>query len=75
VALVQVASWTVGRAMKVRIAGVEEVASREWRVTSLRKKQIPRYARNDNSRAVGAVRVRWKKRKWPKGLAGISHNK
>ncbi len=26
----------------------EEVASGEWRVTSLRKKQIPRYARNDN---------------------------
>jgi hypothetical protein len=54
------------------IVGVEEVASGEWpatagrRVTSLRKKQIPpavRRARNDNSRGVGALVLRWKKRK------------
>jgi hypothetical protein len=34
-----------------RVVGMEEVASGEWRVTSLTK-QIPRCARNDNSVAV-----------------------
>jgi hypothetical protein len=41
------------------------VASGEWRVTSWKKKQqqVPRCARNDNSRGVGALAMRWKKRK------------
>jgi hypothetical protein len=33
--------------------GFGEVASGEWLVASLKKKQIPRSARNDNSRAFG----------------------
>jgi hypothetical protein len=36
------------------VVGMEEVASGEWRVTSLTK-QIPRCARNDNSVAVQRV--------------------
>ena len=35
--------------------GLGEVAGGEWRVTSLRKKQVPRCARNDNSGGVGAL--------------------
>ena len=40
-------SW---EATKCAAMGFEEVASGEWRVASEKKKQIPRYARNDNSR-------------------------
>jgi hypothetical protein len=47
----------VERIRRLWEAGVGEVTSGEWRVTSLKKKQIPRYARNDNSLGFGrAVR-------------------
>ena len=45
-------SWEAG---ECAVMGLEEVASGEWRVTSLKKKQIPRCARNDNSRALRRV--------------------
>jgi len=55
--------------MKVRVAGLEEVAS--WKKE--KKQQVPRCARNDNSRRIGALRVRWRKgrekRKSPKRRA------
>jgi len=42
------------------------VASGEWRVTSRKKEkrqQVPRCPRNDNLRGVGALVMRWRKRK------------
>ncbi len=45
--------------MKVRVAGLEEVAS--WKKE--KKQQVPRCARNDNSREAGALAMRWKRRK------------
>ena len=46
-------SWVARECAAVGpVVGLEEVASGEWRVTSLRKKQIPRCARNDNLRPV-----------------------
>ena len=40
-------SWEVKECAAM---GFEKVASGEWRVTSGKRKQIPRCARNDNSR-------------------------
>ena len=47
-------SW---EATKCGAMGFEEVASGEWRVASGKKKQIPRCARNDNSRRFGRAGV------------------
>src|SRR6266852_6195702 len=44
-------SWGVKECVAMGpVVGFGEVASGEWRVTSLKTKQIPRCARNDNSR-------------------------
>jgi hypothetical protein len=44
-------SWEVKECAAMGpVVGFGEVASGEWRVTSLKKKQIRRCARNDNSR-------------------------
>jgi len=46
-------SWEARKCAAVGpVVGLEEVARGESRVTSLRKKQIPRCARNDNLRPV-----------------------
>src|ERR1700687_3629540 len=45
-------SWEVKECAAM---GLGEVAGGEWQVTGLRKKQVPRCARNDNSRGVGAL--------------------
>jgi hypothetical protein len=47
-------SWEAGEFVAMgRFVGLAEVASGEWRVASLKKKQFPRCARNDNSRTFG----------------------
>jgi len=46
-------SWEVKECAAMGpVVGFGEVASGEWRVTSLKTKQIPRCARNDNSPGV-----------------------
>src|SRR5229473_8684169 len=54
----------IRRSWEVKELG--EVASGEWRVTSRKKEkrqQVPRCAWNDNLRGVGALVMRWRKRK------------